>query len=107
MMLAAHALGLGTCWVGAFDEERIKSLVNIPEHVRPQMILTVGYPAEVPKIPWKTTLEDVQFFRGYGGQIHKVRDVNLYLGYTSHYVRGLIKKGAEFLDKFLKKGKKK
>ncbi len=107
MMLAAHAIGLGTCWVGAFDEERIKETVNIPEHVRPQMIITVGYPAETPKIPWKLTLEDVQFFRSYGGQINKVKDINLYLGYTAHYVRGAMQKGAELLDKFLQRAEKK
>lgn len=102
MMLAAHSLELGTCWIGAFNEDRIKTLCTIPDNVRPQIILTVGYPDETPKIPWKLTVEDVMFFRSYGGQVNKIRDINLTLGYTSHIVKDLIKKGADMLERFMK-----
>ncbi|MEM2104324.1 MAG: nitroreductase family protein [Candidatus Bathyarchaeia archaeon] len=47
--LAAYALGLGTCWVGAFREEQARKVLNIPEGVRPLAIIPVGYPAETPK----------------------------------------------------------
>ncbi|MEM2386238.1 MAG: nitroreductase family protein [Candidatus Bathyarchaeia archaeon] len=46
--LAAHALGLGTCWVGAFREEDARKILEIPEGVRPVAIIPVGYPAESP-----------------------------------------------------------
>ncbi|MEM5815404.1 MAG: nitroreductase family protein [Candidatus Aenigmatarchaeota archaeon] len=46
MLLAATALGLGTCWVGAFDEDRVKFIVGFPDYVRPIAIITVGYPDE-------------------------------------------------------------
>lgn len=49
LMLAAHSLGLGTCWIGAFDEERAKEILGIPEHVRPVGIITLGYPDESPR----------------------------------------------------------
>ncbi|MBP1929912.1 nitroreductase [Methanolinea mesophila] len=42
MMLAAHAAGLVTCWVGAFEEEEVKQLLRLPVHVRPVAILCVG-----------------------------------------------------------------
>ncbi len=44
MLLAIHALGLGACWVGEFDEAEVRKILEIPEFVRPVAILTVGYP---------------------------------------------------------------
>jgi nitroreductase len=46
--LAAYALGLGTCWVGAFREEEARKILKIPDGVRPVAIIPVGYPAEKP-----------------------------------------------------------
>ncbi|NYT05037.1 MAG: nitroreductase [Methanomicrobiales archaeon] len=43
MMLAAHAAGLQTCWTGAFDEDAVRELLALPQHVRPVALLTVGY----------------------------------------------------------------
>ena len=51
ILLAAHSLGLGTCWVGAFDEREVSSLLNLPEHVRPIALVPVGYPDEAPMAP--------------------------------------------------------
>lgn len=48
LLLAAHALGLGTCWIGAFDERRTESLLNAPKHLRAVAIIPVGHPAEAP-----------------------------------------------------------
>ncbi|KYH39232.1 MAG: hypothetical protein AYL30_000810 [Candidatus Hecatellales archaeon B24] len=48
MLLAACSLGLGTCWVGAFDEEAVKAVLEIPERYRPVAIIPVGYPGETP-----------------------------------------------------------
>lgn len=46
--LAAYAMGLGTCWVGAFRENEARKVLNIPEGVRPVAMIPVGYPAESP-----------------------------------------------------------
>ena len=46
MVLVAHELGLGTCWVAAFDEAKIKAALGVPEKVRVVALLPVGYPAE-------------------------------------------------------------
>lgn len=51
MMLMAHSLGLGTCWVGAFNEKAVSELLGIPDGVRPVAILPVGYPDEKPQAP--------------------------------------------------------
>jgi nitroreductase len=42
MMLAAHAKNLHSCWTGAFDEEEVKSILGLPEHIRPVSLLAVG-----------------------------------------------------------------
>ncbi len=46
--LAATALGLGSVWVGAFDDISIRKIINAPPHVRPIAIIPVGYAAEKP-----------------------------------------------------------
>lgn len=42
MMLAAHALGLGSCWTGTFDDEDVRTVLDLPAHIRPVCILAVG-----------------------------------------------------------------
>ncbi len=42
LMLAAHAIGLRSCWVGAFDEDEVKEILGLPVHVRPVAILCIG-----------------------------------------------------------------
>lgn len=50
MLLAAHALGLGACWVGIHPRlNRIEALINIfklPKHILPFSIIAIGYPKE-------------------------------------------------------------
>jgi nitroreductase len=46
LVLAAANQGLGTCWVGAFDEQKMKDILGIPEDVRVIALTPVGYPAE-------------------------------------------------------------
>lgn len=44
MTLQAASLGLGTCWIGAFNEKEVKKLLKIPESVRVAAIIILGYP---------------------------------------------------------------
>ncbi len=46
MTLKAVEEGLGTCWVGAFFEDRVKPVLGIPDDVRVVVLLPLGYPAE-------------------------------------------------------------
>jgi nitroreductase len=45
MTLAAVEEGLGTCWIGAFYEEKVKEILGIPETIRVVALLPLGYPA--------------------------------------------------------------
>lgn len=46
LTLAAAEHGLGTCWIGAFDEKAVKTLLDVPEDVKIVALTPVGYPAE-------------------------------------------------------------
>lgn len=59
MWLTITALGLGTCWIGAFNEEKIKRILNLEDYLRPVAILPVGYPAEKPKPTPRRKLEEI------------------------------------------------
>jgi nitroreductase len=48
MVLKATELGLGTCWIGWFKEDKVKEILGIPERVRVSALLAVGYPKEEP-----------------------------------------------------------
>ena len=48
LTLQAVAEGLGTCWIGAFAEDKAKKTLGIPEHIRVVEMLTVGYAAGQP-----------------------------------------------------------
>ncbi len=68
LCLAAHALGLGTCWMGWFDEEKIRGALGIPANIKVVGITPLGYPAQEPKPrPRKTLDEIVSYDRWEGG----------------------------------------
>lgn len=57
--LAAHALGLATVWVGAFDDEAVSRAVDAPPSMRPSSLLVLGYPAEVPERTPRRSLHEL------------------------------------------------
>jgi nitroreductase len=66
MLLAAHALELGSAWIGAFDEDKIKTIFNIPENVRPQALITLGYSDYEPFEKLMQPIENQVYFNTYG-----------------------------------------
>lgn len=80
MLLEAQSLGLGSRWVGGFDEEALKSLFKIPEEVRPQAIIAIGYAKEIPSKPPKYPLETLVYF---GGWRRRIRDPVKYYNDTA------------------------
>ncbi|MFC2135351.1 nitroreductase family protein, partial [Bacteroidota bacterium] len=65
ILLAAHDVGLGTCWLGVYPrEERVKGLVemfNLPSNIIPISLVSVGYPAEELVTPDRYIEERVHF----------------------------------------------
>jgi nitroreductase len=60
--LAAHALGLGTCWVGTMNRDKVKQLLGIPVDKYLLTVLPLGYPdGKFPAIPRKPLKEFVHY----------------------------------------------
>jgi len=59
MSLMATDLGLGSCWIGAFYEDQVKQILGIPENVRVETMLTLGYPAEAPAARPRKRLDEI------------------------------------------------
>jgi nitroreductase len=62
LILAATDLGLGTCWIGAFDEQATREILGLPEEVEPIAFTPLGYPADQPKPKERKPLEELVRF---------------------------------------------
>ena len=49
LILAATDLGLGTCWIGAFDPDAAREVLGLPDTVEPIAFTPLGYPADEPR----------------------------------------------------------
>lgn len=65
MLLAACALGLGACWVGAFNEDEVRRALKIPRGLRPVAIVPTGHPAEKPSPPHKRALREIVHYESF------------------------------------------
>ncbi len=65
MILQAYELGLGTCWIGAFNEEEVKKILKIPKDVRAVAMSPLGYPDEPPAEKSRKRLEQIVCFEQY------------------------------------------
>lgn len=59
LMLQAQEEGLGTCWIGAFEETEVKSLLNVPQDVKVLALTPLGYPDENPGSRGRKSLEEI------------------------------------------------
>jgi nitroreductase len=59
MTLAARDLGLGTCWIGAFEQDKVRAILDIPASVQIVGLLPMGYPTEWPPARDRRALEDI------------------------------------------------
>jgi len=64
MVLTAQELGIGSCWIGWFDEKKIKTLLDIPKEEEVIALLTLGYPKEgyLPHHKGRKKLEEIVRF---------------------------------------------
>jgi nitroreductase len=59
MTLAAAALGLATCWIGAFDQQEVKRILEIPQEYKVVALLPLGYPAQPEGRKLRKSLEEI------------------------------------------------
>lgn len=65
MILEAYELGLGTCWVGAFNEGEVKKVLEIPEPIRVVAVIPLGYPDEDPPQRTRKDLDKIICFEKF------------------------------------------
>ncbi len=61
--LGSVAAGLGSTWVGRFDDDRVTTLLNLEPGIRPVALLCVGYPAELPQESRRRRLDEIVSYR--------------------------------------------
>jgi nitroreductase len=66
MVLAATALGYGTCWIGAFNEEEVKKILKVPKDLAVIALLPVGVPNENPPARPRKSFNEIFFKESYG-----------------------------------------
>ncbi len=59
MILAATELGLGTCWICAFDVQSVKKFLKLPENLEPVAFTPLGYAADKPKDKKRKKIEEI------------------------------------------------
>ena len=69
IVLAATNEGLGTCWVGLFNEDKIKEALSIPEKVRVIAFTPLGYSKYTPREQSRKPIEHICFSEKYGTNI--------------------------------------
>jgi nitroreductase len=67
LIMAAADLGLGTCWIGAFDAAAARELLHAPEGVEPLAFTPLGYPADAPRPKKRKPLSELMVWERITG----------------------------------------
>jgi len=65
MLLEAYELGLGTCWIGAFKEDEVKSILGVPKDARVVALSPLGYPGTHAVLRPRKSLDEITCFEVY------------------------------------------
>jgi len=67
MTLMANALGIGSCWIGAFEDDTIRDILAIPEGLKIIALISFGYAAKEPRVTPRLEHKDIVHLEGYSG----------------------------------------
>ncbi len=56
--LEATDLGLGSCIIRSFNQDAVRALLDLPENIAPELVVSLGYPRSIPNPPPRRTVED-------------------------------------------------
>jgi nitroreductase len=107
MLLSATSLGLGTCWIGAFEEDKVKVILNIPDKLKPVALITVGFPlpySELEKTK-RIPFEHVTSSEKYGKKLEWIEEHGTEWSFKIRPLEESVKKLKEKLE-LTKKDKK-
>lgn len=65
ILLSAYSLGLGSCWVGAFNEDQVRKAIAAPSNMRPVALVPVGYPDEEPVARGRRPLSEIMYWETF------------------------------------------
>jgi len=65
MTLKATEEGLGTCWIGAFSQEKVKKVLEIPERYKVVVLLPLGFPADTPEPKSRKNIEEIVCYENF------------------------------------------
>ncbi len=65
LILQAEEENLGTCWIGAFEEKEVKSILGIPKEVKVLALTPLGYPEVKPSSRRRKSLEEIISYEKY------------------------------------------
>ena len=68
VMLTAEEMGLGSCCVRSLSQKALQLLLSLPSHMVPELIVSLGYPAETPRVPSRRPIEEIVHWEEYGGR---------------------------------------
>jgi len=68
ILLAAYAEGVGTCWVGSVNRERLRGILGIPERCRIDSVIALGYIADVPVT--EEMKDSARYWKDEKGMLH-------------------------------------
>ncbi len=69
VLLAAEEMGLGACWLGAIDKQKLPEILKLPEHLSLLYLIALGYPAENSR-PVLMKENDVKYFYTEDGMLN-------------------------------------
>jgi len=67
IMLLAEEIGLSTCPVKSFNKRAISKILNLPDYVSADLIISVGYSDEITSTPKRRSVKETTFFNAWGG----------------------------------------
>lgn len=65
MVIAAEAQGVGSCWIGDFNEKEVKETLGIPDDYKVVALVSFGYPSEHPSLRLKKPLEEIASYNEF------------------------------------------
>lgn len=65
ILLSAQALGLATCWIGSFDENQVKEILDLPNAIRPVAVIPLGHSAAGGRTRPRRTVEEIIHYETY------------------------------------------
>lgn len=65
-LLALVNRGLGACWVGAYNDNKVRRLLDIPEHIQIEALIPVGYAKAQPTQKYKRSLKNLMYWERWG-----------------------------------------